>query len=298
MMLSEGIYSDIPMIDYVSDPAPEPSLSKGTILTLIKKTPLHAKWDHPRLNPNRPSDDSSRADIGTAIHGAILGGEKMIEVIEADDWRSKAAREMRDAARDANKLPVLREQADGIFAIVESVRQTCRAAGMPIEEAKTEQTVIWRDGNAWNRARPDAIWPGICGDVKTTTDADPASWIKTTLINGGLYIQPGHYLRGLEVVTGERREFRFIACEINPPYACSIIGVDPMFLELAEQQCAKARQIWARCLRDNCWPSYGGAIRYAEMPAYLEWEWESRRSTLGGSAGVSPITINGEAAEL
>src|SRR5262245_43940260 len=82
-----------------ADVCPEPSLSAGLSKTLIDDSPRHAQNEHARLNPDRQDDEAQVLDIGTAAHALLLEGDTGVVVIEASDYRTKLAREARDAAR-------------------------------------------------------------------------------------------------------------------------------------------------------------------------------------------------------
>ena len=107
MIDKPGIYT-IPLTEYIADPCPEPSLSASVAHTLITESPIHAFVQHPRLNKGRIESGSSKMDIGTIVHGLVLeGDESRLVIVEADDWRTKVAKETRDAARLAGLVPVL-----------------------------------------------------------------------------------------------------------------------------------------------------------------------------------------------
>jgi PDDEXK-like domain of unknown function (DUF3799) len=289
--LQQGLWPNIEMDRYIADCAPEPSLTKGVIETILTRTPAHARLEHPRLNPALVDDSTARADIGSAVHAKCLGG-KEIRIIEAEDWRTKAAKEARDEVRATGGIALLRKDAANLDPIADAVFEKCYRAGMPMEKAVHEQTAIWKDGEVWCRARPDSLWleDKICGDIKTTKNADPHDWIKSTLFGSANYIQPSHYLRGIQKIRAEEGwRFRFIVPEIEPPFQVSIIGVDPAVLDLGDQICAKARSLWAQCLRDSKWPGYSDEIAVAELPTYIEFEWEARRARL--SVGGDNVQI-------
>ena len=91
------------MESYQRDPCPSPSLSSHIAHRLITQSPLHAWYAHPRLNPRYVEEDSTAFDLGSCAHALLLEGEDSIAVIEADDWRTKVAKEARAKAR--SKLP-------------------------------------------------------------------------------------------------------------------------------------------------------------------------------------------------
>jgi hypothetical protein len=277
--LEAGIHDAIPMDRYVADPCPEPSISKGTVRKLVLRSPLHAKLDHPRLS-DKPSDDSSRADFGSAAHQGLLGGD-MIEVIDAKDWRTKAAKEDRDAARARGSIPILSKDSEAIWAMLKISRARLEDFGA----GKTEQTLIWQDGGAWCRTRPDYLSDDrlLAGDYKTTKNADPSEWIRHTLTAQGYDIQAALTLRALEILLGPAdREYIFLLQEIEPPYACSRVGAGPQTIELANRKIDAALRIWRGCIGANDWPGYDDRIHWAEPPASAVWDWENRAVAYGG----------------
>src|SRR4051812_46738879 len=93
-----GIYLDVAANDYHADPCPAPSLTQSVAKILLAKSPLHAWHAHPRLNPDYQHNDDTKFDVGNIAHKMLLGRGKQIEVLEFDDWRTKAAKEAREKA--------------------------------------------------------------------------------------------------------------------------------------------------------------------------------------------------------
>src|SRR3990167_1259095 len=92
-----GIVDGLPIADYIKDPAPQPSLSASLAHVLLTRSPKHAWLAHPRLNPAwEPDESEARQDIGTIVHALLLEGDaSRVVVIEAEDYRTKAAKEAR-----------------------------------------------------------------------------------------------------------------------------------------------------------------------------------------------------------
>jgi hypothetical protein len=270
-----GIYADVPMSSYISDPAPKPSLSAGIIHTLTTRSAAHAKIEHPRLT-KREDDATARSDLGTAAHGRLLGGAKAIIVVKADDWRTKVAREMRDGARAEGCIPLLEKDAEAVEGMALAATAALEAAGMPLSSARAEHTMLWKDDGVWCRGRPDLMYATDFVDFKTAKNADPFTWIKQAMIPGGYHIQASHYLRGNVCLGEPKRSFIFLACELDPPHACSFIGVSHSLEELAERQRRLGFEMWQRSIKSDVWPAYAPGVHWAEAPAYLEWEFEAR----------------------
>jgi hypothetical protein len=102
-----------------------PSLSKSIIADLINKSPAHAREAHPRLNPNFSRDDDPKYDLGNVAHQLFLEGIDAVAVCPFDDWRTKAAKEAREAARADGRIPMLAAQYDECLAMVEAIRRQC-----------------------------------------------------------------------------------------------------------------------------------------------------------------------------
>lgn len=277
MLDKPGIY-DIPLVEYIADPAPEPSLSASVAHTLITQSPLHAFVQHPRLNKGVIDSGSSKMDIGTIVHGIVLeGDESRLVIVEADDWRTKVARETRDAARLAGCVPVLSGDMGQVREIAQAARDAIRHSELADvfteTQSKAEQTLLWQEGDIWLRSRPDWLTNDhrLIIDLKTTTgSAEPSAWLKTMLGNGN-DLQAVMGLRGIKALSenGARCQFVFWVVEQNPPYASSFVGLAPQFLELSEHKLARAIQLWSDATTLNVWDGYPSRVCWVDPPAYL-----------------------------
>ena len=281
---TKGIH-DIPAAVYHADPCPEPSLSSSIAKLLCLSSARHAWYAHPRLNPAARPEEEERFDIGTAAHALLLEGEAAVEIIDAKDWRTNAAKDARDAARAAGKIPLLTNVWADVQAMVASARGQLErhldggdemfAYGQP------ERTLIWQeDGNVWCRARLDWLRHAAIDDYKTSASANPDAW-SLTLFSMGFDIQAAWYLRGLKAVTGAEATFRFAVQETYPPYALSVVGLGPDALMLAEKKCLYALETWRECLRTGEWPGYPSRTCYASLPMAHEAWWLTKETREG-----------------
>ena len=274
--LGAGIYDDIEMEAYIHDPSARPSLNAGTANLLIQRSPLHAWHANARLNTNWKQDNSSVADIGTIAHHVLLAGDtRDIVVIEADDWRTKAAKEQRDEAYARGAIPILTGKMSEVRAMVDAARaqlETSELAGI-FSSGKAEQTLIYEVGDCWYRSRPD-WWnreAGVMLDLKTTkASAEPNSWTRL-LLGMGYDLQAQIALNGaLALTKGDLtpQHFIFAVLEQDPPYALSLVGASNQMLDLAQRKLDYASQIWKQCLQTSLWPGYPSRICWAEVPEY------------------------------
>lgn len=292
MIDAPGIYPNIPAAEYHADCCVVPSLSSSIIKVLVGQSPLHAWTEHPRLNPAHVSQEAERFDIGTAAHSLLLEGQDCMVVVDAKDWRTNAAKEARDAARKAGKVPVLTHQRDDIMAMVTVAQAAvieCEMAELMLDMLP-EQTLVWREGETWCRARPDWRRPGLMMDYKSTENAEPQAWAQTKLISMGYDVQSAWYLRGLKALTGETMaatDFIFMVQETSEPYACSFVGVTPYTLELGRRKVDQGLAAWSRCMATGRWPAYTNKVCWFDPAPWQMARQEEREQfneMLGGQA--------------
>lgn len=269
--------------DYHRDPCEHPSLSSSVATELIARSPLHAWAMHPRLNMRFVPEVREMFDLGTAAHAYHLQGETAFVLIEADDWKTKAAREARDYARKCGKLPTLAKYWISIQAMVEALNRKLdgfRDPPRPFTDGKPEQTLIWKEGDAWCRARIDWLHNShaVIDDLKTTgASANPEAWTRS--IFGGPDIQAAFYLRGLRAIFGaeaDRAVFRFVVVENFAPFASSVISLGPDALVIAEKKVRLALETWQRCMESDVWEAYPDKTCYASLPPWVEAQWLER----------------------
>ena len=138
-----GIY-EIPATEYHADPCPEPSLSASVARTLMERSPLHAWMKHPKLGGQQEERPASKMSLGTAAHSVILQGSwDSIGFIDADSFRTKAARRERDQIIASGGTPLLEKDRGTIEAMVAAFEPG--ASGIDRSGFETERTLIWQD---------------------------------------------------------------------------------------------------------------------------------------------------------
>lgn len=268
---------EIPAEEYHSDllDPKRPSFSKSIAHTLLTSSPAHAKAKHPRLNPGYQAQDEERFDIGTACHALMLEGRNAVQVINADDWRTKIAKEQRDEARIAGRIPLLEKHWMACQDMVAATREQLDAIEIDpplFVNGRAEQTIVWDEDGVLCRARADWLHDNAtaCDDYKTTSrSAHPEAWSRA-LYSIGADLQHALYCRGIKAVTGKEPAFRFVVQETFAPYALSVIQLTPAVVALANEKLNTALEIWKRCLETNVWPAYPQRVCWAELPPWEE----------------------------
>ncbi len=279
-----NVYDDMPMSDYVADPAPEPSLNSSAAKALVTQSPLHAWTAHPRLNENYRPKESETFDIGSAAHALFLQGEDLMVECAFNDWRTNAAKDARDEARVAGKLPLLSKHVESIRKMAWIARKALADSelGVSIDDFYVERTVIWQDDGTWKRARFDMQHRtrAVILDYKTSESADPFSF-PSLIVSYGYDIQAAHYSDAYHAMHPDvlAVDFIFLVQEHTPPYACSLVGVDPMLFDLGAQKVELATSIWRECMKSNRWPGYSKNIAWASAPAWALSQFEQRKQS-------------------
>jgi len=275
-----GIY-DLSEEEYHSDPCPEPSLSSSLAKVLINQSPRHAWAEHPRLNPDHEAKHKAHFDIGSLGHELLVGGPGIV-VIDQPDFKTKAARELRDKAYEEGKTPVKRADYDNALIMNRALRGQLihhpDTKGF-FDGGETEKTLIWREGDIWCRCKLDWYQPGnsIFPDYKTDGGSvSPTEWQKK-LYRFGYHIQDAFYRRGITAVLGVKYpEFRFVAQETSFPYAMGVFAVDDAGKEIAERDVNYAIYMFGQCLRHDNWPGYVKETAYLNPPAWIGYDHENR----------------------
>lgn len=244
------------------------ALSSGLCHTLLSQSPAHARFQ--QLNPTQAN---GAMDVGTVVHRLLLeGSEDGIALVDAKDWRTKAAREARDEARARGQTAILGDDMGEIRAMAETARSYIASSELRgiFTHGYPEQTIVWQEGSLLCKARPD--W--LTHDRKTilhfkTTQgsAQPESFIRGPLISMGYDVAAAFYERGLIALDGyQRQPLRsvFLVQECSAPYACSLIALAPSMQEIAIGKVEHALKVWRECMTLRLWPSYPRQICYAE----------------------------------
>lgn len=276
--ISSGIYH--------SDPVETSSLSRSIIMDLLFKSPAHARINHPRLNPNYKPKENGKFDPGQVAHGLFLEGIDRACIIEADDWRTKAAKEARDEARNNGLIPLLAKQYEVVGEMVKVAHRALNESEIAgiFDDGDAEMTYVWQEGGVWCRALVDKVSKDrqYILDLKTTSaSANPEDFIRH-ILNHGYDIQSVFYSRGVSAIEGTDPKFIFLVQEDEPPFLCSFIALSPQFKEMANQKIIRGMDLWRTCMGSGEWPGYPNKICWVEPPPWAL-TWEMRSTFIGNS---------------
>ena len=265
-----GLYN-LPDDVYHSDPVPGGSLSSSGARRLLPPS-CPAKFAYERANPPAPR---KAFDLGHAAHLRVLGAGPEILVVDAPDWRTKAAREQRDEAYAAGLVPLLVEQADQVEAMAAAIRAEPLAAALfNPSTGVAEQSAFWVDEETgvWLRARIDFLRNRagrvLAVDYKTTDSAD-LEHIRRSVYRYGYHQQDPWYLDAITALgLGEDPGFAFVFQEKAPPYLVTVVELDTSARDAGRALNRQAIEVYAECTRTDRWPGYAEDIALIELPPW------------------------------
>ena len=293
-----GIY-DISADEYHADPLKDspggPSLSSTGARKLLNKCP--ARFRYEQDNPEPPK---RHYDFGHAAHRLVLGRGDGIEVIAANDFRTKAAKEARDEAHAAGRVPMLKAEFDKAQEMAAAVFAH-PFAGRLFEGGKPERSLFWKDAEfgVWRRSRPDFMPQSgtIFADYKTCASAQPDD-LKKSIWNYGYHQQAAWYLDSIRALgIHDDPSLLFVFQEKEPPYLVTVAEADPVALGWGRIQNRKALSIFAECVETGVWPGYVDDVLRLPLPGFAEGQLEHAHD-LGAFDPEPPQTLEsqGEAA--
>ena len=250
-------------------------------LKLIDRSPLHYWAAY--VDPNRePRDPTAAMKLGTATHCAILEpaefDARYTVLPEGLDRRTKEGKALYAEIEATGKTALSAPDWKRIGAMATAGRSHSFAAMLFDDGPEFETSLFWADpvSGVHCKARPDmmilpcADWPnGLIVDVKTTTDASPEGFGKSAW-SYAMHLQAALYTEGFGILfnTAEPPPFMWLAVESDAPHAVAMYTASPAIIEYGRGECARLRDIYARCVACNDWPGYMRAPSELILPGY------------------------------
>ncbi len=280
LRLKPGIHLDIASADYFADPCESPSLTQSIASVLLDRSPRHAALRHPRLNPAWKPHEDTKFNIGNAAHKLLIGRGKELVVVEADDWRTKAAKEQRDEAHAAGKVAILEHQFRTASTMADAFREQifhvpgCTEAfdtrfggdGEVVIIAEYEG-VILRSMVDWMRD------PCHLDDLKTTGKSASPDNLPYVMADGGWDLQAAIQERIHHKMGYKSHRFRhhyFYLQENDDPYEVTVCELPESVMTIGRAKLDKAIGIWRTCMETNRWSGYARVVHQPAYPAYME----------------------------
>lgn len=262
---------DMPDAEYHQHPALSQS---GAKLLLPPSCPALFKYYRDNGRPEKRA-----YDFGHLAHKMVLGVGAELAVIDAPDYRTKAAQMERDEARAAGLIPVLRHEHDVAVQMARVLGEHPVASRLLAPgTGQAEVSLFYTDPDTGIDLRGRLDWlpfvrPGrrmIIPDYKTAVSANPADFAKNAA-NYGYHMQDSWYsdaakAKGLD----DNPSFVFIVQEKNPPYLVSVIELDEPSKQLGRAQNRRAIQLFKECTETGHWPGYSDDVELVGLPVWYQ----------------------------
>lgn len=271
MVAKSGIY-DLTAAEYHADPVDGGSLSSTGARRLLPPgcPALYRYWlEH-------PPEPSAAMNFGKAAHAMVLGAGPYVMHVNATNYQTKNAREVRDAAKAAGWIPML----DHEYQVARDMAAAIRAHPMRrLLYGRPETTIVWTGDGITKRAMLDVLPPTpktgrlIITDYKTCTTADRDA-IQRSIARYGYHQQAAWYLDGVRALGlgGDDTAFLFLFQETRPPYLVVPVELDPVALQIGRARNQQAVEIYRHCNETGVWPGHvaGDEIQMIGLPPYVE----------------------------
>lgn len=265
-----GLYDGIPEEQYHAD---EALSSAGARELLPPSCPAiyHYRRSHPVFK--------DVFDFGSAAHKLVLGEGPAVKVVDAADWRTKAAQEQRDAARAAGFIPLLAHEWARAAAMAAAIQDHELAGELlsPLAGGKAELSGWWQDPETgvWCRFRLDWLaghrtrfGQPIIVDYKSSTCAEPETFARKSVAEYRYDQQDAWYSDGYLALTGEQPAFLFLVQEKLPPYLISVVQLTEEDRQVGRERNRRALEVFRDCAEAGIWPGYSQDVELIAMPSW------------------------------
>lgn len=263
-----GVHDDLDEAIYHAHPALSAS---GAKKLLPPSCPAHYKWQRDNGQPPK-----REFDFGHAAHAKVLGVGAEIVTVDADSWRTKAAKEAADAARAEGKVPLLAEEVERVDGMADALRRhPIASALLDPDRGRPEVSLFWHDQTHGvdRRARLDWLPEPTSGrlivaDYKSAQSAEPGA-VGRAAASYGYHMQAAWYLDAVDALElAEEAAFVFVFQEKTPPYIVTVAELDAPALEVGRRRNDLAMQVFAECTATGEWPAYTSDVELITLPRW------------------------------
>jgi len=225
--------------------------------------PARYRWerDHPVIK--------REYDLGHVAHRLILAKGSDFHVVDAPDWRTKSAQQIRDDTRSAGLVPILRHEFDAALRMENAVLGS--SAGQLFAVGRAEVSLSWVDEQTGVplRGRVDWLHPNAIVDVKTCDKASPTA-IRRAVYDYGYTIQAAAYSEGVRACGLGILPFIFVFVEKAAPHLVTVAQLDEEAYAYGEQRWRDAIDLYDACVKADNWPAYSTDIETISLPAWAK----------------------------
>lgn len=256
-----------------------PAISRSQLFK-ISESPEKFKYyqDH-------PEEPTPSLIFGQLLHSMALQPETVNELFAVApnvDRRTKSGKEefKKFEAEAENKTVVTADMFQQATEMCEALNKNEYV--QKLLKGEKEKPFFWNDDLTEEpcKCRVDCLTELgdklLVVDLKSTKNAQTEQFIKSA-IKYGYDLQSAMYNKGVEINTGKKPIFVFIAIEEKPPYAINILESDELLVRRGYDLFREYIGIYHDCKQTNNWYGYLGKfnqINKMALPSYLAKEIE------------------------
>lgn len=274
--MTDRVVHDLPAADYHAVKA----LSATGAWELANECPA-IYWHRSPFNPDAARSETGKPmDIGTALHLAVLEPERLADrtiEVDAADWRTKEARDVRDRAYGAGLVPLLVKDLALVGRLARALRANPFVAEL-LDGAGTEISYFWtsEDGVPC-KARADIVSRDgtMLADLKASASASPP-FFQRQAFSAGHFLRSPWYADGWQHVTGKRAGYRYIVVSREEPHLVTVAELDERAIEWGRMTIRRALELFRRCRKQDRWPPYCEEPVSLSLPGWAEYQLADR----------------------
>ena len=251
------------------------AMSAGMAWRMVTECPLLA-WHHSPFNPGYEPQTARHFDVGTAAHLAILEPDEVdrrVVQLDCDNYRTAAARLIRDEVYEIGKTPLLAPDADLVIRMCGVIKSQCDL----FQDGAAEVTYVWEWDGVPCKARVDYIANRrprgmLLIDLKTASSSSPVAF-RRAMLRDGHHLRAAWYLDGYahSVATDDKVSYRYVVVSKDEPHIVSEFEVGPRSLEWGRRLYRKAIEMFPKYMKSGVWPGYVETATPVELPAHAEY---------------------------
>lgn len=244
------------------------ALGSSTVRRFDEMAP--AQWKYERDHPVESTAD--HFEEGKAVHTLALGVGGAVVRVDADDWRTKHAKEQRADIRARGGIALLPEAYERVHAMAAKLHEHPLGVALRGGEPELSGFSLDEETGLEVKVRPDCLYrPRRSGlalalDVKTSTSADPRKFAESAY-KFGYFRQDPWYVDRLAEHDIEAA-FTFLVVSKEPPYLASAVELVPEAVELGRRRNRESLAAIRRCMDTGVWPGFGGEIHQIDLPTW------------------------------
>jgi hypothetical protein len=223
-------------------------------------------------------------NLGSAAHTKVLGEGDPLVKIDAAEYRTNAAKQARDEAHAAGKIPLLGvRKYDDRLCEWETVDEMAKVlerdplAPQLFARGRAEVSAFWTDTDTGVARRcrfdwlPDVV-PGqrlIVPDFKSTERSVSPGAFARSADDFGYDMQDYTYTSALAALGVDvDAAFVFVVQSVTPPYLVAVHQLDDDARELGRQRTLRALRRWLYATETGDWFAYAGEVHEVSLPGW------------------------------